>query len=38
MRLLKNMGNNFLNTYSVEKAIRNMYLLVLQELWILHVL
>ncbi len=38
MRLLKNMRNAFLNSYSVEKAICNMYLSVLQELWILPVL
>ena len=38
MRLLKNMGNNFLNTCSVENAICNMNLSVLQELWILPVL
>jgi len=38
MRLLKNMGNSCLNSYSVEKAICNMNLSVLQELWILPVL
>ena len=35
MRLLKNMENSCLNIYSVEKAICNMNLSVLQELWIL---
>ena len=38
MRLLKNMENSCLNIYSVEKAICNMNLSVLQELWILPVL
>ena len=38
MRLLKNIGNTYLNSYSVENAICNMNLSVLQELWILHVL
>ena len=37
MRLLKNMENFCLNIYSVKKAICNMNLSVLQELWILHV-
>jgi len=32
MRLLKNMGNSCLNSYSVEKAIFNMNRLVLQEM------
>ena len=32
MRLLKNMENSCLNIYSVEKAICNMNLSVLQEL------
>ncbi|SVB76346.1 uncharacterized protein METZ01_LOCUS229200 [marine metagenome] len=32
MRLLKNMGNTCLNSYSVEKAICNMNRLVLQEM------
>ena len=35
MRLLKNMENFCLNIYSVKKAICNMNLSVLQELWIL---
>ena len=38
MRLLKNMENSCLNIYSVEKAICNINLSVLQELWILPVL
>ena len=38
MRLLKNMGNFCLNIYSVKKAICNMNLSVLQELWNLLVL
>ena len=38
MRLLKNMENTCLNSYSVEKAICNMNLSVLQELWILPLL
>ena len=38
MRLLKNMENSCLNSYLVEKAICNMNLSVLQELWILPVL
>ena len=38
MRLLKNMENFCLNIYSVKKAICNMNLSVLQELWILPVL
>ena len=36
MRLLKNMENSCLNIYSVEKAICNMNLSVLQELGNLH--
>ena len=32
MRLLKNTENTFLNSYSIEKAIFNMNLSVLQEL------
>ena len=35
MSLLKNMENFCLNIYSVKKAISNMNLSVLQELWIL---
>ena len=38
MRLLQNMENFCLNIYSVEKAICNINLSVLQELWILPVL
>ena len=38
MRLLKYMGNSCLNSYSVEKAICNMNISVLQELCILPVL
>ena len=38
MRLLKNMENFCSNIYSVKKAICNMNLSVLQELWILPLL
>ena len=35
MRLLKNKGNSYLKSYSVEKTILNINCSVLQELWIL---